>query len=268
MTEKQEYHLSINSHTAILIDEIERATGKSRGYCKTILNKGAVWLERNRSIRRVRKAKTQLKASDKIHIYHSPSILEQHTATAKLVSDEGIFSVWYKPKGMFSQGSKWGDHCTLYRWAETHLKPQRNAFIVHRLDRATDGLMVVAHTKKCAAQLSLQFEKRLTEKHYQAVISGLFPDSFIVLDNDIEGKATITEVSLIETDPANNQSIVHINLKTGRKHQIRKHLSEYGYPIIGDRLYGNKDSTADLQLSSIYLSFNHPETNARMEYRS
>ena len=64
-------------------------------------------------------------------------------------------SIWYKPYGIYCQGSKWGDHHTIHRMAEQQL--QRPCFIVHRLDRATTGLVIVAHKKKIAAALAALF---------------------------------------------------------------------------------------------------------------
>ena len=103
---------------------------------------------------------------------YNPAVLALEPLTPSLVEDCGHFSVWNKPAGMLCQGSRWSDHTTLYRWAEIHLSPQRPSFLIHRLDRMTSGLTVLAHNKKVAAYLAAQFE---TGKlvHYRVVVEGI-----------------------------------------------------------------------------------------------
>jgi tRNA pseudouridine32 synthase / 23S rRNA pseudouridine746 synthase len=77
----------------------------------------------------------------------------------KLIADEASFRIWYKPAGLMLAGTKFGDHCAINRWVETNQLPQRPVFIVHRLDRFATGLMILAHTKQAAGQISEQFQK-------------------------------------------------------------------------------------------------------------
>jgi len=79
--------------------------------------------------RRLRRIKSKLKSGDQLTLNYDQSVLAGGCADAILVADEGSYSVWYKPAGMLCQGSRWGDHTTLYRWAEKHLEPERTAFI-------------------------------------------------------------------------------------------------------------------------------------------
>ena len=65
-----------------------------------------------------------------------------------------------------------GDHCTIYRWAEQQLKPERPAFIVHRLDRAASGLIILAHSKKMAQTFSQLFKNHDIQKQYRATVEG------------------------------------------------------------------------------------------------
>ena len=168
---------------------------------------------------------------------------------------------------MYSQGSKWGDHCTIYRWAEEHLKPQRPAFLVHRLDRAANGLIILAHSKKIAAAFSALFKNRQIQKQYKATVEGN-PDQLTlpyIISSDIDEKPALsTIIAIYPLD--NNKSLVTIKIETGRKHQIRQHLSASGYPIVGDRLYGSGQNKENLQLQSYYLKFNCPLTNSVREY--
>jgi tRNA pseudouridine32 synthase/23S rRNA pseudouridine746 synthase len=169
---------------------------------------------------------------------------------------------------MLSQGSKWGDHCTINRWVEQNHHPQRPAFIVNRLDRAAQGLMLIAHTKSAASALSGLFEKRAINKQYTALVSGSFPEH-LMLDAAVDNKHALSKASLLTYSSIANKSLVSVEIETGRKHQIRKHLSGASFPIIGDRLYGPKvdDSSVNLCLVSTYLAFNCPITGLDKSYR-
>ena len=180
-----------------------------------------------------------------------------------LISDEGYYSVWNKPYGMLSQGSKWGDHCTIMRWSDQHLQPKRVSFVVHRLDRAANGLIVIAHEKVAAAALSKLFQDREIEKRYQIVVHGKFSQQAtkqnpIKVDSEIDGRSAISYFHLINYDADQDRSLVDVAIETGRKHQIRVHSAELGFPVVGDRLHGLEGDKEDLQLSAYYLSFKCP----------
>jgi tRNA pseudouridine32 synthase/23S rRNA pseudouridine746 synthase len=195
-------------------------------------------------------------------------VLGQIPAEPALIADVGGYSVWNKPFGLRSQGSKWGDHCTVTRWAERHLLPERPAFIVHRLDRAASGLILVAHTKTIAAALSELFRMRQVEKRYQAWVAGDFSrqPTPLRVEQPIEAKDAVSEFSFIRLE--DGRSLVDVRIETGRKHQIRRHLATMGYPIFGDRLYGDgaKDGP-DLQLTAYLLAFHCPIADESVEYR-
>ncbi len=208
---------------------------------------------------------------DLLHLYYDSEILSAQTPDARLVADEGDYSIWDKPCGMYSQGTKWGDHSSICRWiemfgCEKYQLGERQAYLVHRLDRATSGLIVVAHKKKVTQKLARLFEDRKVEKRYQAIVHGHFPDSILRLEADIDGKVALTEILENHFDPTSNCSTLKINLATGRKHQIRKHLADANFPIVGDRLYGEKvdvgkdivELNSNLRLRCLYLSFPCP----------
>jgi len=268
-----EKHITLATDGVTLIDCLAENTSLSRQQLKRVLHNGAVWLEtmhRNgaQSIERIRRAKKILKQSDQVHIYYNEKIQHDLPLTAELVADEGDYSIWNKPAGMFSQGSKWGDHCTLYRWAEKNLQPQRPAFIVHRLDRAASGLMIIAHKKSIAADFSKLFECHHINKKYKAVVEGVIVDIKppYKIENTLDNKKSVSEIVNIKTDADNNCSEIEIIIETGRKHQIRRHLSGLGYPIKGDRLYGAKNIESDLQLRSVKLEFICPVTAVQRKY--
>ncbi len=240
---------------------------------------GAVWLTREGKTTRLRRAKKTLLCDDELHLYYDESILFEPVTPALLVADEGEYSVWNKPCGMFSQGTRWGDHSSICRWTELtgfalNKLPKRQSMLVHRLDRATQGLILVAHSKKIAVKLSRLFENRLVEKYYKATVSGNFQlttDDYQIT-RPIDGKKAKTLIVKANYDPVNNDSKLLIKLETGRKHQIRKHLAGEGFPIIGDRLYqpDKKEHNwhnQDLQLCSCFLSFDCPITSLRKSYQ-
>ncbi len=231
---------------------------------------GAVWLTRGRNTQRLRRAKRTLKTGDEIHLYYDAGILAERPAEPTLIVDVGAYSVWNKPYGLRSQGSKWGDHCTVVRWAERHLQPERPAFTVHRLDRAASGLILVAHSKGMAAELSALFQKREVEKRYRATVAGNFSPqpNPLRLEQPIDGKDAVSEFTQRKFSAESNQSLVDVRIETGRKHQIRRHLAELGYPVIGDRLYGaGEEDGVDLQLTACLLAFHCPVNDERVEYR-
>jgi len=222
------------------------------------MTEGAVWLTRGRNTQRLRRAKRALRVGDEVHLYPT------------LIADVGAYSVWNKPYGLRSQGSKWGDHCTVARWAERHLQPERPAFTVHRLDRAASGLILVAHSKTMAAALSGLFRDRQVEKRYRALVAGDFsgqPNPLRV-EQPIDEKAAISEFSLQEVSDDGERSLVDVRIETGRKHQIRRHLAGLGHSVIGDRMYGaGEQDGVDLQLTAYLLAFHCPVSDEQVEYR-
>lgn len=270
MSEHIEAHVKIESAEENSLDLLQQATGLSRQRIKLAMTQGAVWITRGKNTQRLRRAKRALQVGDEVHLYYDAEILAENPPEPLLIADVGGYSVWNKPYGLRSQGSKWGDHCTLVRWAERHLQPERTAFTVHRLDRAASGLMIVAHSKTVAAAFSKLFREREVEKHYRALVAGDFSihASPMRVEQAIDDKEAISEFSFAKSIDDGNRSIVDVRIETGRKHQIRRHLADLGYPIIGDRLYGKGEiDGVDLQLSANLLSFHCPVNATRVEYR-
>lgn len=250
------------------VDLLHDSAGLSKQRIKFAMTQGAVWVTRGRSTQRLRRAKRALKAGDEVHLYYDAEVLDEIPAEPTLVADIGGYSVWNKPYGLRSQGSKWGDHCTVSRWAEKHLKPERTAFTVHRLDRAATGLMLVAHSKAVAAALSELFRERRVEKQYRALVKGDFSVQTepLRVESKLDGKDAVSEFSFRESK--GECSLVDVRIETGRKHQIRRHLATLGYPIVGDRLYGTGvEDGEDLQLRACLLAFECPVNNKPVEYR-
>ncbi len=266
-----EAHLVIKSPEELPIDLLHRTTGLPKQRIKRAMTQGAVWLTRGRNTQRLRRAKRQLREGDELHLYYDAAILAEVPAEPALIADVGGYSVWQKPYGLRSQGSKWGDHCTVVRWAERHLQPERPAFTVHRLDRAANGLIVVAHSKSMAAALAKLFRMREVDKHYRAMVAGDFSVQAnpLRVEQPIDEKEALSEFSLLEVIEDGARSMLDVRIETGRKHQIRRHLADLGYPVIGDRLYGSGEADGlDLQLTASLLAFQCPVSGERVEYRT
>ncbi|MCG7995797.1 MAG: hypothetical protein B6D73_01890 [gamma proteobacterium symbiont of Stewartia floridana] len=264
-----EFHISVDQPSANPVELLAEASGLSRQTIKKTMWKGAVWLERDGGVRRIRRAKSRLQQGDRLHLYHNEKVLAEEPAEARLVADEGDFSVWFKPKGMLSHGSKWGDHCAIDRWVQTNLKPERPVFLVHRLDRATDGLMVLAHRKRTATELARLFRERKIVKRYQAWVVGHYiaNANSRLIEEPIDGRPALSRVSLLEYNPQQDRSLLQVEIDTGRKHQIRRHLSGIGYPVVGDRLYCDTSFDEDLQLTCVYLEIPESAENVAGIYR-
>lgn len=249
-------------------------TGLSQTKIKDAMQKGAVWLHRGKGKKRLRRASKALKIGDRLELNYNKQIIEQQVPEPDLIYDAGDYSVWFKPYGLYCQGSRWGDGASIARWVEVNMAKltngaQHSVYLVHRLDRATSGLILLCHSKTAARLFSEYFAQGKMDKYYQAIVHGDFsqyPQAYKV-DEPVNGKPAISEFSFIENK--GGQSLVNIRLLTGRKHQIRQHLSGLGFPIIGDRLYGNEDNPdRDLQLQSVRLDFVCPFTQKQQSIRA
>lgn len=264
-SKNKEYHIRLETE-ASAVNVLAEKTGLSKQKIKSAMQKGALWHGSGGDVRRVRRASKLLAAGDELHFYYDESILSQTIPEPELIAQESGYSLWYKPGGVRSQGSKWGDHCTIHRYVEQHSLPQRPVFIVHRLDRAASGLMLLAHSKKLAKVFSQMFAKREIEKWYQVMVRGRFPKDLVVLDQPIEQKESISHVQVLNYDEQKDLSLLNVQIVTGRKHQIRKHLSTAGFPVLNDRLYGSEPFEGDLCLVSYRLRFMCPESAQEKDF--
>ena len=268
-----EVHLQVTEPDSNAAALLSAASGLPRARIAHAMGCGAVWLHHSHGVRRVRRRSASLNPGDELHLYYNPLVLSQVPPPATLVHDAGQWSVWWKPPGMRAQGSKWGDHTTLGRWAETHLSPVRESFIVHRLDLATSGVMLLAHDKKTAAALSSQFAARTVHKRYRAIVHGQFPaqPEGLHYNAPVNEKSAHSHVTALAYHPGKDQSLVSVIITTGRKHQIRQHLAGAGFAIVGDRLHQSTPSTVpgelpDLRLAAEYLAFDDPTGGARRRF--
>jgi 23S rRNA pseudouridine1911/1915/1917 synthase len=158
-----------------------------------------------------------------------------------LFCDNHVLAV-YKPAGVLSQGDHTGDPSMLEltkTWVKTTYSKPGNVYLglVHRLDRPVSGVMVFARTSKGAARLSESFRVRNVSKTYLALVEGAV-DAPGKLCTDLDGKECELTFSPIHTH--RGTTLLRVSPRTGRKHQIRRQLSDYGHPIVGDLRYGAK----------------------------
>jgi tRNA pseudouridine32 synthase/23S rRNA pseudouridine746 synthase len=264
----QEFHLTINTESPNLVDVISCASGLAKGQVKSAIQKGALWHTKGKRTQRLRRLDKNLSLGEQLHFYYNPKVLDTVVAPAQLIADEQSYSLWYKPYGMLCQGSKWSDHCTINRFAEQHLKPQRPAFIVHRLDRAASGLILIAHSKKTAALLAAQFEQRQIKKRYRIIVAGdqralAQPQTVNI---PLDDRPAVSHFRFLEYNTVAQRSLMEVDIETGRKHQIRRHAAAMKMPVVGDRLYGNDPADDDLQLRSCFLQIHHPQDNSLRSY--
>jgi len=151
--------------------------------------------------------------------------------------------------------------------------------LVHRLDRPVGGIMVFAKTSKAASRLSDQVRKKEIKKTYMAVVKGIikkdedtFVDYLLKLDNGNtivttkdKGKESVLTYKVLKRNYEKNETLVSIDLKTGRHHQIRVQFASRGYPLCGDQRYGKSDKT-QIALCAYKLEFIHPTTKQLMKF--
>lgn len=278
MTEKtvacMEYRVVVGKAEAgrTVIELLAESTGLSRVKLKDAMNKGALWRQaRGRSkFARHRKATFAAENGDRFDLYFDAAVLGLTAPVPELIHDGRRYSIWNKPAGMLSQGTRSGDHCALLRFAETHFTPRRPVWLVHRLDREASGLMLIAHDKGAAAAFSQLFQGGEMIKHYRAAVRGLpcaVGDGGL-LAGPLDGKAARTEYRVAAYDPTSDISLLLVTLFTGRKHQIRRHLAGIGHAVLGDPCYGKDNSFAGgLQLESFELAFTCPFTGKARNFR-
>jgi len=209
-----------------------------------------------------------LKIGDEVELWD----LEESSPTPykmeiDVVYEDDDLAVVFKPAGLVTSGN-------LFRTLENAIQGQLKSCInnplkwpkpVHRLDSLTSGLVIIAKSIPARIELGRMFERKELIKLYCALLAGSY-DGPSVFDFPLDDKKAVTKIELIETrESLNNGFISKVILEpiTGRTHQLRKHTSNLGFPIIGDKDYGEKGNTLlhkGLFLCALELTFKHPLT--------
>ena len=155
--------------------------------------------------------------------------------------------------------------------------------LVHRLDRPVGGVMIFAKTSKAASRLSNQVREKVFKKEYLAVVDGkleqekgtlenyLYKDkktntSYVVNKDKKDSKYAKIDYEVIKYDKENDLSLIKINLYTGRHHQIRVQLSNFGHSIYGDQRYGSRGKNKQIALWAYKLIIEHPTKKEKIEF--
>jgi 23S rRNA pseudouridine1911/1915/1917 synthase len=275
----QERRFRVESRSELLSYLINLPLGLSRKQAKDLIRFQAVTVERKTRIRH----DTRLESGDVLTI--APAVAEHGAVLEhrlRIIHIDDAILVVDKPAGLLSMGSEREKQRTAHRILNEHLKtrsrsPRQQAFIVHRLDRESSGLMLFARSE--SAQAALQRNWKNVTKKYLAVVKGVpskaqgtltahlvESKSLLVHRVDNGGQLAITHYRVLRT--LGDKSLLELTLETGRKHQIRVQLATVGHPIVGDRRYGADRTKTRLALHSCELKFRHPVSGASMEFRS
>ena len=206
----------------------------------------------------------------------------------KVIYEDNHLLVVEKPVNILSQGDDTNDKDMvnlLKQYVKEKYNKPGNVYIglVHRLDRPVGGAMVFAKTSKAASRLSEQVRNKTFKKTYRAVIHGTMnkesdtlkdylyknkKTNMVSVVNKNHKDAKNAELSYETLEHKNNFSLVEIDLKTGRPHQIRVQFASRRHPLFGDQRYGQNVNKVGQQISlwSYKIEIEHPTTKEKMEF--
>jgi 23S rRNA pseudouridine1911/1915/1917 synthase len=189
-----------------------------------------------------------------------------------------------KEPGLLSIASEDEKHLTAYRQLTDYVRnvnPKNRIFVVHRLDRDTSGVMVFAKNKEAQQTLQNSWQESVRERAYIALVEGAVKKDgtvtswltenkmFMVYSSPKpnDGKKAITHYKVLQSN--RNFSLLQVNLDTGRKNQIRVHMSDIGHPVVGDKKYGSRNNAIGrLGLHANAIELKHPTTGESMRFES
>lgn len=214
--------------------------------------------------------------------------LKAQNIPIKIIYEDNDIIVVNKPKGMVVHPANGNPDGTLVNAIMAICKDSLSGIggeirpgIVHRLDKDTSGIIIVAKNDKAHIAISEQIKKHEVQKTYIALVKGIVKENEATINMPIgrstkdrkkmavtkNGKEAITHFKVIERFPKHNCTLLEVKIETGRTHQIRVHLSQIGYPIIGDNVYSNGKNEWDIQGQCLHaksLKFKHPITENEM----
>lgn len=235
-----------------LIAFIKREQGLSQRQTKRLLDQKCVWV--NGGL--VWIAKHPLKRGDTVIVHTDPLSVEPRNPTI-LFEDEKLVVFNKRPYITVTGGYS----------LEIFLREQRREKklrAVHRLDRETTGCVVFSRNPETQQLLLALFKEREIEKEYHTIVHGKVPWKNKLYDQRLDRKSARTHCTCVAT--SKNQSLLHVRLETGRKHQVRRHLSDAGFPVVGDKQYGVTDGAVPRQLlHAARIRFQHPGTQEKLD---
>lgn len=251
----------------------------SRKNIKRILDSGRVLVDN----RQIYIAGWEIKAKDKVEILAEGEMLKKSRYIKVVYEDRDIIVV-DKPAGILSVPQKETVKENMFDAVKDYLKRKHESdsylYPLHRLDAETSGLLVFAKSN-AAKRLKEDFKRHSIERRYVAIVKGAVKKHGGRIDAPLEkgeyrlgrkartsrgGKYSSTEYIVKERYP--HSTMIELNVKTGRTHQIRVHTAAIGHPIIGDKLYGEGASFGRCALHAFMLGIKHPKTKKRMLFKS
>lgn len=260
---------------------------KTRSFIQNIIKDGNVKVNGT-----IKKSNYRINLNDSIDVIIpdalSINVLPQNIPLNILYEDHDIIVV-DKPQGMVVHPANGNHentlvnallfHCTDLSGINGMLRPG----IVHRIDKNTSGILVVAKNDNAHVKLSKQLKDHSMKRVYKAIVEGIIKDDTGKIDAPLgrnrndrikyavvsDGKRAVTHFNVIERFKKN--TCVALRLETGRTHQIRVHMAYIGHPLVGDDVYGFKKQKFNLKgqiLHAEVLGFIHPTTGKYMEFNS
>jgi len=247
------------------------------------------WLARGRvSVNEtvVRDGRTPVAASDRIRLGDETVARVTLAHPLRLVHEDEHLLVIEKPADLLTIATEKEQTRTAYRMVYAYLaskRPPARPLIVHRLDRQTSGLLVLAKSVAAKRELQQQFAARTVTREYVAVVEGrIATDAGTLEDRIVQSSAlrvrragraeegarvAVTRYRVRDRGP--QTTMLDVTLGTGRRHQIRVQLAALGHPVVGDRTYHAKtDPIRRLCLHATALGFVHPGTGKPVRYES
>ena len=257
----------------------------SRSHLQKIITDGKVLINSNTS-----KPSYKLNVNDVVSVYEievQPLNIEAEDIPLDIIYEDSDIIVINKARGMVVHPADSVFRGTLVNALLYHCKDLSGINgvmrpgIVHRLDKDTSGVMVAAKNDKAHINLSEQIQSKTAKRTYLAIVHGRISDNSGVIEGAIgrhkidrkkmaitpDGKPAVTEFRVLKR--FKDYTFVECNLKTGRTHQIRVHMTSIGYPLVGDPKYGVRKNPFDIKgqaLHSHKLTLYHPATGEQMNF--
>lgn len=247
-----------------LLEYLYKNINKSKNTVKNILKNGNVYV--NGKV--VTKHNYLLKETDIIEVRNKINNID-------IIYEDKEIIVVDKPSNMLTISTDKEHDKTLYHIVSSYVKKKNKSnkiFVVHRLDKDTSGLVVFAKNEITKNKLQDNWDKVV--RKYIAIVEGITKDKEILKSyleeknnrvySSKSGKLAITEYKKIKNN--DKYSLLDINIKTGRKHQIRVQLKDINHPIVGDKKYGNSSSRMFLHAYKLEFTLNGKEYKFETEY--